>query len=65
MSNTKKPAVKLIGEDGNAFCIMAACLSAARRAGWDPSRMDTLKKEMMSGDYDNLLTVAATHFDVE
>jgi hypothetical protein len=65
MNKIKKPAVKLIGEDGNAFCIMAACLSAARSAGWEGDQIGALTKEMMSGDYTNLLAVAAAHFDVE
>lgn len=65
MNKVKKPTVKLIGEDGNAFYIMATCRRAARRAGWEGERIGALTKEMMSGDYTNLLTVAATHFDVE
>ena len=65
MNKIKKPVVKLIGEDGNAFCIMGSCIRAARSAGWEGDRISALTKEMMSGDYTNLLAVAAAHFDVE
>jgi hypothetical protein len=44
---------------------MGSCIRAARRAGWDGDRISALTKEMMSGDYTNLLAVAAAHFDVE
>ena len=58
------PFVQLIGNDGNAFAIIGACQKAARKAGWSKERMDAVRDEMMSGDYDNLLRVAMTHFDV-
>jgi hypothetical protein len=63
-SNKKKPKVKLIGCDGNAWAIMSACRTAAREAGWSTEEWTTVKKEMMSGDYDHLLQVAMEHFDV-
>ena len=60
----KKPKVKLIGNDGNAFAIMAACRKAGMKAGWTTDRVSDLMKQMMSGDYDNLLNIACEHFDV-
>ena len=59
-----KPQVQLVGNDGNAFAIMGACQRAARNAGWDKDRIQTVMDEMMSGDYDNLLATAMKHFDV-
>ena len=59
-----KPTVVLIGQNGNAFSIIAACNRAARKAGWTKESADDLTNEMMSGDYDGLLLVAAKHFNI-
>mgnify|MGYP001569974120 FL=1 len=64
MTNNKRPRVKLIGADGNAFAIMGACKQAARKAGWTREQIDALIKEMMSGDYNHLLGVAMEKFEV-
>jgi hypothetical protein len=60
----KKPQVKLVGEDGNAFRILGACQKAARRAGWKEDRIKEVIGEMTSGDYDHLLGTAMKYFDV-
>ncbi len=65
MSKDKKPRVKLVGADGNAFNIIGLCRRAARSAGWSKERIDVVLDEMMAGDYDHLLQTAMTHFDVE
>lgn len=62
---TQKPKVTLVGRDGNAFSIIAACRQAARRAGWTPEQVDDLCKEMMSGNYDHVLATALDRFEVE
>ena len=59
-----KPVVVLVGENGNAFAIMGACKRAAQRAGWTADQINDVLEEMMSGDYDHLLQVAAKHFNV-
>ena len=59
-----KPAVKLIGEDGNAFVILGVCKSAARKAKMPKEKIDAILEEMMSGDYDHLLRTACKYFDV-
>ena len=66
MTNTtdKKPSVKLIGRDGNAFAIMGACSAAAKKAGWTPEQIDAVLSEMTDGDYNHLLATAMEHFDV-
>lgn len=60
----QKPVVELVGQDGNAFVIMGLCQKAARRAGWTKEQVDAVMAEMRAGDYDHLLQVALTHFDV-
>ncbi len=60
----KKPRVKLIGRDGNAFAIMGACQFAAQKAGWDQAQINAVLDDMMSDDYNHLLATAMKHFDV-
>ena len=62
-----KPKVRLgrlDGPDGNVFAVMGNCKTAAKKAGWSQETIEELLKEMMSGDYDNLLSVAHKYFDV-
>jgi hypothetical protein len=60
----KKPKVKLIGRDGNAFAIMGACKQAANKAKWTSEQWKEVQTKMMNGDYDNLLRVACEYFEV-
>lgn len=66
------PTVKLIGNDGNAFAIMGACRRAMQKAYREAGESEvyeinwkSIMDEMTSGDYDNLLQVACTYFDVQ
>jgi len=47
--------VRLVGEDGNAFAIIARVSSALRGHGCDRETIGKFRSEAMSGDYDNLL----------
>ncbi len=60
-----KPSVKLIGQDGNAFGILGACLKSAKRAGWTKDQIKTFQDEAMSGDYENVIATAYKYFKVE
>ena len=60
----KKPVVKLIGQDGNAFMILGLCQRAARKAGWSKEQIDAAINEMRAGDYNHLLATAMDRFDV-
>lgn len=60
----KKPKVKLIGMDGNAYAIIGACKYAWKRNRLPPDNWARIQKEMMSGDYDNLLRTAMKYFEV-
>lgn len=59
-----KPAVTLVGQDGNAFMILGLCQRAAKKAGWTKEQTDAVMQEMRAGDYDHLLATAMEHFDV-
>jgi hypothetical protein len=50
--------VQLVGEDGNAFAIMARVASALKSAGVPKEEIDEYYKQSTSGDYDHLLRTA-------
>lgn len=54
---TKYPEaqVQLVGEDGNAFSILARTMKALRKAGVPSDEVTAYHEEATAGDYDNLL----------
>lgn len=58
--NVKYPniTVKLVGNDGNAFSIIARVSQALRRDGVSQEEIDLFTEEAMSGDYNNVLSTA-------
>jgi len=61
---TTKPRVVLIGRDGNAVAILAACRRAATDAGWTKEEITAFLAEATSDDYDHLLETVMEHFEV-
>jgi hypothetical protein len=61
----KKPTVKLVGHDGNAFSIMGRVKQSLKRAGADKEYIDGYLREATSGDYDHLLAVTMEYVEVE
>jgi hypothetical protein len=55
----KKVKLQLVGLDSNAFSILGAFSSAARRQGWSKEEINAVTKEAMSKDYDHLLATIA------
>jgi len=51
--------IDLTGPDGNAFVLIGKAMSFARQLGLDGN---SIKQEMMSGDYENLLQVFDKNF---
>lgn len=49
-------SVKLVGEDGNAFSILARVMKAMRVAGLPKEVQDAYYTEATSGDYNHLLS---------
>jgi hypothetical protein len=62
---TDTPRVKLIGRDGNAFAVLAACKKAATKAGWTSEQWTAFHTEATSRDYNHLLATVARNFDIE
>jgi hypothetical protein len=60
----KKPRVKLIGEDGNAFAILGKVKRALIKAGMR-EEAERYIQEATAGDYSNLVAVTHRYVDVE
>lgn len=61
----KKPKVKLIGKDGNAYNIIGIVSEAMKRAGASKEVVKQFQEEATSGDYDNVLSTCMKYVDVE
>jgi len=57
----KKVKMKLVGLDGNAFSLMGAFSSNARKQGWSKEEINVVIQECMSGDYNHLLVTLMEH----
>ena len=55
----KEIIIDLTGPDGNAFVLIVKAMSFAKIFGLN---QESIKQEMMSGDYENLLQVFDKHF---
>ena len=64
MNERNVPTVQLPCCDGNAFAVMGAVRRAIHSAEWTPEEMVGVMDDMMSGDYDHLLTVACNVCEV-
>ena len=59
----KKPKLKLLGEDGNAYAILARAQRAWQKADLPAEDWEDIKNNATSGDYDTLLRVIMENFD--
>jgi hypothetical protein len=59
-----RPVLVLVGEDGNAFNVLARARRALRDAGRGDERA-AFMAEATSADYDHLLVTAMKWFEVE
>jgi hypothetical protein len=59
-----KPLVKLTGEGGNAYFIMARVRRALQKAGVPVEVLEEYYNESTKGDYNHLLCVAAKYVKV-
>ena len=59
-----KPELKLVGEDGNAFAILARAKSVAQDSGWSEETIKIFLDKATSGDYNKLLTTCGDYFSV-
>ena len=54
--------INLNGPDGNAFALMRKAKYLGVKLDLSKAEIDSIVKEMMSGDYDNLVEVFKTNF---
>ena len=54
--------INLNGPDGNAFALMRKTKYLGVKLDLSKDEIDSIVKEMMSGDYDNLVEVFKTNF---
>ena len=54
--------IDLTGENSNTFVLMAYAKNLAKQLGYVKDKSDEIIKEMMSGDYENLLAVFDREF---
>lgn len=64
MKSDKKPQLKLVGHDGNAFAVLGSARQVAQKAGWTGEEIKKFMDEATAGDYDHLLQTCMTYFDV-
>lgn len=57
----KQVSLQLVGLDGNAFSLMGAFQSQARKEGWSKEEIKVVLDECMSGDYNHLLITLMAH----
>jgi hypothetical protein len=57
----KKLNLKMVGLNGNAFAVMGAFQTQARREKWTSEEINTVLKEAMSSDYSHLIASIAKH----
>jgi len=55
--------VKLIGESGNAFAILAAVVKALKEAGYEKEAKEYVE-EAIAGDYDDLLVTTMKYVTI-
>lgn len=66
MSAPRTPVVvKLVGEDGNAFAIIARVRRALRRAGYQAESEEFTREATSSHSYDEVLRVVLRYVEVE
>ena len=58
-----KPVLRLVGEDGNAFSILARAFKVLKIEGRHQD-VEKFRKEATSGDYDHLLSVCDKWFEM-
>ena len=54
--------IDLTGPEGNAFMLLGIARSLGRQLRWDSQQITEVTKEMMSSDYDNLVSVFDREF---
>jgi len=65
MASNKKPKVKLVGEDGNVFNLIAICSRALGKVGQGEKSKEMRKRVFECGSYDEALTIMMEYCEIE
>lgn len=65
MAITKKIQLNLVGLDGNAFSLLGAFASQARKEHWSKEEIEEVHREAMRGNYDHLISTLSKHCEYE
>lgn len=65
IDDPRRPTVKLIGRDGNAYAVLGTVVRALKKAGYSPDEVKLYTAAATSGDYDNLLAITIEWVDVK
>ncbi len=60
----KLATIDLPSKNANAFEVLARCQTAAEKAGAEQARIQDFLEDAVQGDYEHLLRVVKTHFEV-
>ncbi|WP_170351320.1 MULTISPECIES: hypothetical protein [Ruegeria] len=60
----KLATIDLPRTSGNAFEVLARCQTAAEKAGAEQARVRAFLEDAVQGDFEHLLRVVNTHFEV-
>ncbi|WP_170334753.1 hypothetical protein [Ruegeria arenilitoris] len=60
----KLATIDLPSTNANAFEVLARCQTAAKKAGAERARIQTFLEDAVQGDYEHLLRVVKTHFEI-
>lgn len=58
----KKPIIDLSGPNGNAYVLINYAIQLGRDLGFDKNKIEEIKDEMMSSDYEHLLKTFDDNF---
>lgn len=57
-----KPTIDLKSSEGNAFYLINQVKVLGNQLGWTKEKIESVRKEMMSGDNKNLITIFDKNF---
>jgi len=64
-TDPRRPRVRLVGTDGNAFALLGKMRVALRKAGYKPEEIKLFLDDAMGGDYNHLLQTCMKWADVD
>ena len=64
-NSDKKVKVKLIGTDGNIFCLVGKCTLALKKAGKNDASTEMKNRVFKASSYEEALNILAEYVDIQ